>query len=65
VAKVTIRAKIGRDMIRSQGVTIKEWAKRHGFPERAVRAVLSGHNKGNFGHSHRIAVALGIKKVAE
>jgi len=54
-----------REALRAQGVTVREWAEQHGFPERAVRAVLSGHNKGNYGQSHRIAVALGIKERAE
>lgn len=54
-AKATIRAK---------GITIKEWAEENGFPIHSVRAVLSDHNKGNYGQSHTIAVALGMKRSA-
>lgn len=43
------------------GVTITDWAKANDFPVRNVRAVLAGHNKGNYGVSHAIAVALKIK----
>jgi len=48
--------------LRYEGKTVTQWAKEHGFPIRAVRAVISGHNKGNYGQSHRIAVALGLKE---
>ena len=50
-----------RAKLRSEGITVREWAERHGFPLHAVRAVLYGRNKGNFGQAHRIAVALGVK----
>lgn len=47
--------------LRNEGKTVTAWAKEHGFPVRAVRAVISGHNKGHYGQAHRIAVALGLK----
>lgn len=47
--------------MRDNGLSLPEWAKTHGFPVRSVRAVLYGHNKGNYGMSHKIAVALGLK----
>jgi gp16 family phage-associated protein len=50
-----------RSELIAKGMTLPEWAKSHGFPIRSVRAVLYGHNKGHFGQSHRIAVALGLK----
>lgn len=46
----------------ARGETVTEWAKRNGFPVTSVRAVLSGHNEGRYGQSHRIAVALGMKE---
>jgi len=46
---------------RRQGITVVGWAEEHGFSVYSVRAVLSGHNQGNFGKSHDIAVALGLK----
>lgn len=45
----------------SEGKTVTQWAKDNGFSERAVRAVIAGHNKGNYGQAHHIAVALKIK----
>ncbi len=50
---------------RAKGLTAPKWAKQNGFPVRAVRAVISGHNKGHYGQSHDIAVALGLKKKPE
>lgn len=47
--------------LREEGKTIPQWAKEHGFPVRAVRAVVYGHNKGHYGQAHIIAVALGLK----
>lgn len=47
--------------LRQQGKSIPAWAKENGFPTRAVRAVLYGHNKGKWGQAHHIALKLGIK----
>lgn len=47
--------------LREAGKTVPQWAKENGFPVRAVRAVISGHNKGHYGQAHKIAVALGLK----
>ncbi len=58
---MAITLKAARDKLKAEGLTAQDWAKRYGFPIRSVRAVLSGHNKGNYGQSHKIAVALGIK----
>lgn len=46
----------------SQGKTIPQWAKENGFKVRNVEAVIYGHNKGTFGTSEKIAVALGLKE---
>lgn len=45
----------------AQGITLTEFAKRHGFKYRTVSEVVRGVNKGLYGEGHRIAVALGIK----
>lgn len=45
----------------SEGKTIPQWAKENGFNVRNVQAVIYGHNKGEFGTSEKIAVALGLK----
>jgi len=52
-------------MLLKQGKTLPEWARENGFPVRSVRAVVYGHNKGNFGQAHRIAVGLGLKAKPE
>lgn len=61
VANLSKTAEEVRSDLKAHGVTVPQWAKRHGFPVRAVRAVLYGHNKGLFGQSHKIAVSLGMK----
>ena len=43
------------------GVTVSEWARKHGFQPQKVIALLNGNIKGHRGKSHEIAVALGIK----
>lgn len=47
--------------LHAEGKTVSVWAKEHGFPVRAVRAVIYGQNKGSWGQAHQIAVALGLK----
>lgn len=44
--------------IRAQGQTVAQWAKARGFNLRAVRAVISGHNKGLYGQAFSIRRAL-------
>lgn len=48
--------------LRSQGITVRQWSRDHGAPERTVYAVIRGDNKGRFGEAHRVAVLLGMKK---
>ncbi|MDR0809138.1 MAG: hypothetical protein LBE86_08455 [Gemmobacter sp.] len=50
-----------REKLREEGLTVREWVEHRGFPLHAVRAVLYGRNRGNYGQAHRIAVALGVK----
>ncbi|MCP5016070.1 MAG: DNA-binding protein [Ketobacter sp.] len=49
--------------LQQQGVTITQWAEKHGFPREAVYRVLNGVEKGTFGRAHEIAVAAGIKQL--
>ncbi|WP_112310199.1 helix-turn-helix domain-containing protein [Pseudogemmobacter bohemicus] len=42
----------------SEGKTVRSWAAENGFSLRSVRAVISGHNKGNYGKAFLIAKAL-------
>ncbi|PKP69067.1 MAG: DNA-binding protein [Alphaproteobacteria bacterium HGW-Alphaproteobacteria-4] len=53
-------ATVQQEFIR-QGKSVAQWARENNFPVGAVRAVIYGHNKGNYGQSHLIAVALGLK----
>lgn len=50
-----------REDLKERGISIAQWAMEQGFKPAAVRSVLCGQNKGNFGEGHRIAVRLGIK----
>ena len=51
---------VKEDFVR-RGQTIKQWAEHHNFHLSTVSAVINGHVKGNYGLSHKVAVALGIK----
>lgn len=53
-----------RNRLRNQGKTIKSFADEHKLPYAAVRDVLAGRVHGNFGESHKAAVALGLKEAA-
>lgn len=46
------------------GVSAASWARSHGFSPQTVYDVLNGRVMGNRGESHRVAVALGLKKGA-
>lgn len=50
-----------RREFREAGVSVAEWARTHGFNRMTVVDLLRGTCKGNFGESHRAAVALGLK----
>jgi gp16 family phage-associated protein len=62
VSKRTVTTTVRR--LREDGKTVAAWAAENGFPLRAVRAVISGHNKGHYGQARRIALALGINRDA-
>ncbi|MEJ8837744.1 DNA-binding protein [Ramlibacter sp. AN1133] len=47
---------------RANGITISEWARDNAFNPRLVYQVLKGGRKCLRGESHRIAVALGMKR---
>ncbi|MEY2883727.1 MAG: hypothetical protein RL490_1451 [Pseudomonadota bacterium] len=54
-------ARIPAARARLQGAGVSEWARRHGFTEKLVHAVLSGTRPCTRGKSHDIAIALGLK----
>lgn len=43
------------------GVSIRQWAQTHGYPEQLVYQVLAGRKRCLRGKSHAIAVHLGLK----
>lgn len=62
-----IRAKTAQDakaQLQASGVTLKQFAAKHGFDYRTVSEVVRGVNKGLYGEGHKVAVAFGIKKAA-
>ncbi len=50
-----------KQRFRQRGITITQWAEKHGYKRNAVYRVLNGFDKANYGQAHEIAVALGIK----
>ncbi|MGH6755188.1 MAG: DNA-binding protein [Bradyrhizobium sp.] len=50
--------------LRTQGITITQWAFDRGSARRDVYRVLNGQLKANFGRAHQIAVDLGLKELA-
>lgn len=47
-----------------EGMSVADWARMHSFSLPLVYAVLKGRNHATRGESHKIAVALGLKKSA-
>lgn len=45
----------------AKGVTLSQFAAKHGFKYRTVSEVIRGVNKGLYGEGHNVAVALGMK----
>lgn len=45
----------------SRGLSVAEWARKHGVRPMAVYDLLQGRSAGKRGESHRAAVLLGIK----
>lgn len=50
-----------KQALHAEGVTLRQFAARHGFKYRTVSEVVRGVNKGLYGEGHKVAVALGIK----
>jgi gp16 family phage-associated protein len=45
----------------AKGITLSQFAAKHGFKYRTVSEVIRGVNKGLYGDGHKVAVALGLK----
>lgn len=50
-----------RRWLRANGITVHQFARDHGFQIQNVKDLLHGKTKGNYGESHLVAVALGMK----
>lgn len=50
--------------LRDHGISISEWARNNGFSASTVYYVINGKRPALYGESHKVAVALGIKKKA-
>jgi gp16 family phage-associated protein len=50
-----------RERLRRNGQTLTQWAAERGYDRKAVYRVMAGQDKGHYGRSHEIAVALGLK----
>lgn len=51
-----------RSLFSDSGISVSEWARVRGFSSGLVYQVLEGNRKCQRGQSHRIAIALGLKK---
>lgn len=54
-----------RSEFKQAGVSISDWARRHGVSPALVYSVLSGRNQCTRGRSHHVAVLLGLKAVPD
>lgn len=50
-----------RKRFHASGVSVTDWAQKHGFSRQIVYSLLSGRTRGNRGVAHAAAVALGLK----
>jgi len=53
-----------RNLFETNGISVAEWSRDHGFPSALVYRVLRGEAKCRRGETHRIAIALGMKAPA-
>ena len=54
-------AEQAREWLRSNGLSASQFARDKGLSLDAVKEVLNGRSKANFGKAHAAAVALGMK----
>lgn len=53
-----------RSIFESNGISVAQWSREHGFQSALVYRVLNGSAKCRRGETHKIAIALGIKAPA-
>lgn len=57
----TKRAERARREFQARGLSVAEWARRHGYSTALVYQVLAGKKRCLRGQSHAVAVSLGLK----
>jgi gp16 family phage-associated protein len=60
-AGVALSGEQAKARLQAKGLTLREFAHKHGLSYRVVSEVVRGVNKARFGEGHRAAVALGMK----
>ena len=50
-----------REWFRIHGISISAWCRQNKFSRHTVNDLLRGKQHGNYGHAHKVAVALGLK----
>ncbi|WP_342133504.1 DNA-binding protein [Hydrogenophaga sp. OTU3427] len=50
-----------REEFRRRGMSVSDWARRHGVSAQLTYRVLAGRTSGQRGQSHQICVLLGLK----
>lgn len=64
VTNTLINTSHAKSLFEDSGISVAEWARARGFSSGLVYQVLEGNRKCLRGQSHRIAIALGLKKGA-
>ena len=56
------RKKKAKEIMSKHGLTLKEWARRHGVSANLVNAVINSKTSCSINKGHKVAVLLGLKK---
>lgn len=55
------RKKKAKEIMSKHGLTLKEWARRHGVSVTLVHAVINNKTSCSINKGHKVAVLLGLK----
>jgi len=61
LTQMQLRAAAVRERFKAEGINLAQWAREHDLDYGLVKVVITGNRRCNYGKSHRIAVALGLK----
>ena len=56
------RRRKAKEIMSKHGLTLKEWARRHGVSANLVNAVINSKTSCSINKDHKVAVLLGLKK---